>query len=143
MKVLFVCVGNAARSQMAEAFFNHLTKSSSAESAGTEPAEKISLKAVEVMKEAGIDISSAKPKLLTQKMVDGADRIITMGCLHESSCPLFLIKEKSKIEDWNIADPRGKRTEDVRMARDEIKKRVEALIRELSIQSDNHGKKSV
>lgn len=134
-KVLFVCSGNAARSQMAEAFFNHITKSSSASSAGIEPAESISSKAAEVMKEVGIDISKAKPKLLTQDMVDEADKIITMCSINESTCPAFLIRDRAKLEDWKIADPRGKPIEEVRMIRDEIKKKVEALIRELSIVS--------
>ncbi len=119
MRVLFVCVGNAARSQIAEALFNQRAPANfTAMSAGTQPAESVSSKAIEAMKEIGIDISKAKPKLLTQEMVEKADRIITMGCINQSSCPAFLIKDKSKLEDWVIEDPRGKPLQKVRKVRD-------------------------
>lgn len=133
MKVLFVCVGNSARSQMAEALFNKIAGKKEAQSAGTEPAEKVSSKAVEAMREIGIDISMQKPKLLTKEMVEKAEKIITMGCLESASCPLFLLEDKSKLEDWNIEDPRGKPVEKVREIRDEIRRRVEMLAGEILI----------
>ena len=132
MMVLFVCVGNSMRSQMAEVLFNQLApRNYYAKSAGTQPADRVSSKAIEVMKEIGIDISNAKPKLITPEMVKEAYKIITMGCINESSCPAFLIKDKSKLKDWDIEDPRGKTIEEVRKARDEIKRRVEQLIEKL------------
>ena len=133
MRVLFVCVENAARSQMAEALFNKIAGKKEAQSAGTEPAEKVSSKAIAVMKEIGIDISTQTPKLLTNEMVEKADKIITMGCLDNASCPLFLLEDKSKLEDWKIEDPRGKPIEKVREIRDEIKRRVERLAGEILI----------
>lgn len=131
-QVLFVCMGNSARSQMAEAFFNSITpKGWKASSAGTKPAERVSSKAVEVMRELGLDVSNKKPKLLTPMMVEGAKRIITMGCLDDESCPVFLLEEKSKIEDWKIPDPRGLPLEEYRGVRDMIRKKVEGLIANL------------
>ncbi|MDI6654788.1 MAG: arsenate reductase ArsC [Candidatus Hydrothermarchaeota archaeon] len=127
MRVLFVCVGNSARSQMAEAIFNKIAGKKEARSAGTQPAEKVSRKAVAVMKEIGIDISTHTPKLLTREMVEKAERIITMGCLDSASCPLFLLEDKSKLEDWKLEDPRGMPIEKVREIRDEIGRRVEKL----------------
>jgi arsenate reductase len=132
MKVLFVCVGNSARSQMAEAIFNSAApKGISAMSAGTEPARRVSRKAVRVMREIGLDISAAKPKLLTPGMVDGADKIITMGCLEESSCPVFLLRDKSKLEDWGITDPKDLPIDEVREIREGIADRVMGLLKEL------------
>ena len=134
MKVLFVCVGNSARSQMAEALFNRLApKGYSAVSAGTQPARRVSSLAIKAMSELGIDISKAKPKLLTPEMVKKADRIITMGCLVEESCPSFLMKERRALEDWGIEDPRGKDIEGVRRIRDEVKLKVEQLLERLKV----------
>ncbi len=132
MKVLFVCVGNSARSQMAEAFFNsRVPKGWKASSAGTQPADRISPKTIEVMNEVGIELKNKTPKLLTLEMVEDAERIITMGCLEDASCPAFLIKDKSKIEDWKIPDTRGLPLEAYREVRDAIKKKVEGLIADL------------
>ncbi len=132
MKILFVCVGNSARSQMAEALFNSMAPEGMlAISAGTEPAPRVSSRAIEVMKELGIDIGSNKPKLLTPEMVREAKKVITMGCLDRESCPVFLIEEKEKLEDWALEDPKDKDIEVARRVRDEIKKRVEELIEEL------------
>jgi len=127
-KVLFVCVGNAGRSQMAEAFFNHLVKGEAiAISAGTRPAEKISATAVAAMKEIGIDMRHQKPKLLTLEMVESADRVITMGCGVEETCPASFVP----TEDWQLEDPRDKPLEEVRKIRDEIRARVKKLVKEL------------
>ena len=124
--VLFVCVGNASRSQMAEAFFNHLAKGKTrAISAGTEPASAVDPKTIEVMREVGIDISAAKPKALTMEMVDQADRVVTMGCGVDGICPAGFVD----TEDWQLDDPKGKPIDDVRRIRDEIKGRVETLAR--------------
>jgi len=132
MKVLFVCVGNSARSQMAEGFFNYLSKAGSkAMSAGTLPASSVSSKAVKAMAEIGIDISSFKPKALTLEMVEEADRIITMGCNVEESCPAFLLKDKTKIEDWGLDDPVGMEIDDVKGVRDEIRRRIKLLLSEI------------
>ena len=126
-KVLFVCVENARRSQMAEAFFNKLAKGQAvAISAGDRPASKVDEKAVEVMKEIGIDITKQKPKALTVKMVEGADVVITMGC-GADVCPII----PKRVEEWKIEDPAGKPIAKFREARNEIKKKVEKLVETL------------
>jgi len=128
-KVLFVCVENAGRSQMAEAFANHYGKGKiAASSAGVMLAERVNPVVVEVMKEKGIDISMNKPKLLTTNMAEEADQIITMGCSVEKFCPAPLLKN---VIDWELEDPKGKSIEKVRQIRDEIEKRVLKLISEL------------
>ena len=126
--ILFVCVGNSGRSQMAEAFFNHLAKGKArALSAGTEPAGAVDPNAVAVMKEVGIDISRNKPKKLTLEMLDKADKVITMGCGVAQSCPATF----TETEDWELEDPKGKPLEKVREIRDEIQKRIEKLAKKL------------
>lgn len=126
--IIFVCVHNAARSQMAEAFFNQLAEGKAiASSAGTRPISEINPNVVKVMSEIGIDLSEEKPKLLTLKMLEKADRVVTMGCGMEDSCPASLVP----TEDWVIDDPEGKTLGQVRKIRDEIKTRIENLIREL------------
>ena len=123
-KVLFVCVENARRSQMAEAFFNKLAKGQAvAVSAGAKPASKVDAKAVEVMKEIGIDISEQRPKALTMKMVEEADVVITMGC-GADVCPVV----PKRVEEWKIEDPAGKPVAKFREVRNEIKKRIEKLV---------------
>jgi arsenate reductase len=123
--VLFVCVGNAGRSQMAEAFFNRLAGGKArAVSAGTKPASAVDHKAVEVMREAGIDISRNKPKALTMEMLEQADRVITMGCRAEGVCPASFVE----TEDWQLEDPKGKPIEEVRRIRDEIRARVLSML---------------
>ena len=113
---------------MAEAFFNKYASGKAfAISAGTKPADQVNPKAVEVMKEIGIDISKQKPKLLTTQMMKEADRIITMGCSTDF-CPAPHIK----TEDWDIEDPSGKPITKFRGVRDQIKEKVEKLIREIS-----------
>jgi len=130
--VLFVCVENAGRSQMAEAFANHYGKGKLvASSAGVMLADRVNPVVVEVMREKGIDISMNKPKLLTTKMAEEADKIITMGCSVEKICPGPLLKN---VIDWALEDPKGKPIEEVRQIRDEIEKRVLTLIQDLENQ---------
>ncbi len=128
-KVLFVCVHNAGRSQMAEALFNHYaTGKAQAFSAGTQPASHVNSTVAEAMREVGIDISAQRPKMLTIEMLDEADRVITMGCAVENVCPAALVP----TEDWQLEDPEGKPIEKVREIRDQIEKRVEGLIEEVT-----------
>ena len=129
--VIFVCVHNSGRSQMAEAFFNQMAKGKArAYSAGTQPADTVNQVVVEAMKEVGIDISGRKPKALTMDMIKKADRMITMGCGEktEAVCPARYIE----TEDWAIEDPKGKTLEQVRKIRDEIKERVKRLIEQIA-----------
>jgi len=129
-RVLFVCVRNSGRSQMAEAFFNQIAEGKAqAYSAGTQPADKVNPAVVEAMREVGIDISGNRPKALTMEMVEKADRMITMGCGAEAGavCPASFIE----TEDWALEDPEGKSLEEVRKIRDEIEKRVIKLLNEL------------
>ncbi len=128
--VLFVCVHNSGRSQMAEAFFNQLAKGKAEGiSAGTQPADKVNPIVVEAMREVDIDISGNKPKALTIDMVEKADRMITMGCGAEAGavCPASFIE----TEDWALEDPHDKSLEQVRKIRDEIKARVMKLLKEI------------
>jgi protein-tyrosine-phosphatase len=126
MKFLFVCIENAGRSKMAEAFARSIGLNAS--SAGTVPASEVNPTVVKVMEEVGIEISQSKPKYLDAQMIDEADRIILMGCSIESVCPAVLLgKMKKKSEDWNLEDPKGKPIEEVRKIRDEIQARVRAL----------------
>jgi protein-tyrosine-phosphatase len=126
--VLFVCVHNSGRSQMAEAFFNRLAKGKAkAKSAGTHPAKHLDDNVIEIMWEAGIEISRQRPKLLTPKLLDWADRVITMGCGVEEVCPATFVE----AEDWAIEDPEDKPVEKLREIRDEIKSRVTRLLDEL------------
>ncbi|MGQ9565354.1 MAG: arsenate reductase ArsC [Candidatus Bathyarchaeales archaeon] len=127
-RILFVCVENAGRSQMAEAFANHYGKGKLiAQSAGVKLADKVNPVVVEAMKEKGIDISNNKPKLLTIKMIEEADRIISMGCSVEKFCPAPLLKN---VVDWQLEDPKDKPIEAVRKIRDEIETRVQKLVTE-------------
>ncbi len=103
-RVLFVCVHNAGRSQMAEAFLRQLADGKAeARSAGTAPGERVNPVAVQVMAERGISLDAHRPKLLTQELADWADRIITMGCGIDESCPTV----RTEVEDWGLPDPSG------------------------------------
>ncbi len=114
---------------MAEALLNRMAEGrAAAESAGTEPGEAVNPNAVKAMSELGIDISGARPKVITQEMVDRADRVITMGCSVEESCPALFLPN---VEDWGLEDPAGKPLEKVREIRDEISRRVRALLEAL------------
>ncbi len=125
--ILFVCVHNAGRSQMAAGFMQSLGKDKvNVLSAGSMPKDQINPVAVEVMKEVGIDISNNQPKILTTESVKESDVVITMGC--GDACPIFPGK---RYEDWQLEDPAGKDLETVRKIRDEIKSRIEALLSEI------------
>lgn len=130
--ILFVCVHNAGRSQMAEAFFNHLARERglpvSALSAGTSPGPAVNPAAVRVMGEAGISMEDHAPKLLTPEMAAGAGRVITMGCGVEAGmCPAGTYIS----EDWGLPDPHGQGDEAVREIRDAVRERVADLLAEL------------
>ena len=125
-KVLFVCVENACRSQMAKGFFNSMTENFMADSAGTQPVEKVDPIAMQVMREKDVDISSFVPKMLTPSMNNLFDFIVTMGCVN--NCP---ITPKNKTIEWEIIDPKGETIQQYREIRDQIEKYVFKLIREV------------
>lgn len=126
-KVLFVCVENAGRSQMAEAFAKRYGLSAS--SAGTIPSTKVNPVVVEAMKEKGIDISKNSPKMLTTEMIQNSDLVVTMGCSVEEACPKpILAQMQKKLVDWSLEDPKGKPIEQVREIRDQIEKQVAKLL---------------
>jgi arsenate reductase (thioredoxin) len=125
--VLFVCVHNAGRSQMAAGWLRHLAGDAvEVRSAGSEPKDRINPVAVEAMREVGIDITGAVPQLLEYETVKSSDVIVTMGC--GDACPVFPGK---RYEDWKLTDPAGQPIEVVRQVRDEIRDHVEALLADL------------
>lgn len=127
--VLFVCVHNAGRSQMAAGWLRELAGDRvEVRSAGSMPADQINSVAVEAMREAGIDITAEQPKVLTTEAVQDSDVVITMGC--GDACPFFPGK---RYEDWKLDDPAGQGIDAVRPIRDEIKGRVETLLAELLV----------
>jgi protein-tyrosine-phosphatase len=127
--ILFVCVENAGRSQMAEGFFNkHAPAGYLAVSAGTKPAGQINPLAVQAMKEAGIDISRQKSKIITDEMIRNSTKAVNMGCMDRSDCPLLFLNNPV---DWAIEDPKGKPIERVREIRDDIERRVKELVKNL------------
>ena len=124
--VLFVCVENAGRSQMAEAFAKE--QGLSATSAGTFPAKVVNALVVQAMKEKGVDLSMNVPKLLTAQMIEDARLVVTMGCSVEEVCPApMLARMQKKLIDWNLEDPKGRSIDEVRKIRDEIERRVVEL----------------
>ncbi|WP_405829255.1 arsenate reductase ArsC [Streptomyces sp. NBC_01176] len=128
--VLFVCVHNAGRSQMAAGFLDHLAGDRiEVRSAGSVPGAQVNPSAVEAMKEVGIDIAEQKPKILTTEAVQASDYVITMGC--GDACPVFPGK---KYLDWDLEDPAGQGVGAVRPIRDGIRTRIEALIAEIDAQ---------
>lgn len=130
-QVLFVCVHNAGRSQMAAALLNHYAAGRvEVRSAGSAPADAINPAVREAMAEVGIDISAERPKLLTTDAVEGADVVITMGC--GDACPVFPGK---RYLDWELPDPAGKGVDAVRPIRDDIDVRVRGLLDELGVAS--------
>ncbi|MEU3193595.1 arsenate reductase ArsC [Streptomyces sp. NPDC006992] len=125
--VLFVCVHNAGRSQMAAGFLSHLAGDRvEVRSAGSLPGDRVNPAAVEAMREAGIDISGRQPKALTPEAVQASDYVITMGC--GDACPVF---PGRTYLDWALEDPAGKGVESVRPIREAIRARVEALVAEI------------
>lgn len=128
-KILFVCVENAGRSQMAEAFFRkYLPSGYEASSAGTTPARTVNPLVIQVMKEVGIDIKNNSTKTLSKQMIDDASKTINMGCMDKEACPALFLKE---VDDWMIQDPKGKPIEEVRKIRDQIENKVKDFIKNL------------
>jgi Protein-tyrosine-phosphatase len=127
--ILFVCVENAGRSQMAEAFFRKFTEGKfNVNSAGTVPSGNLNPVAVEVMKEIGIDMTKQSPKTISNSMIDNSFKTVNMGCMDKESCPALFVKD---VIDWNIPDPKEKTIEDVRKIRDQIKSEVLSLIKSI------------
>lgn len=124
--ILFVCVENAGRSQMAEGFFNKFAPEGyKAISAGTKPVSQINLVAVDVMREVGIDISNQKSKDITENMMRNSTKIVNMGCMEKGACPTLLLHN---VVDWKTEDPKGKSIEKTREIRDQIEQRVMELV---------------
>lgn len=123
--VLFACVHNAGRSQMAAAFFNALADPEMARaiSAGTQPAANVHREVLDVMRECGLDLSTAQPTRLTDKLAHQAQLLVTMGC--GEACPVI---PGLRREDWNLVDPKGQSRDQVRLIRDAVQRRVEALV---------------
>jgi len=127
--VLFVCVENAGRSQIAEAFFRKYSpRGYMTVSGGTRPAAEINPAVVQVMKEIGIDISKQKSKVITEDMIRNADIRVNMGCIDKEACPTLFIHD---LIEWGIEDPKGKPIEIVREIRDEIEQRIRQLAADL------------
>ena len=124
--ILFVCVENAGRSQMAEAFFRKFTENRfNVISAGTTPSKELNPIVVQVMKEIGIDMNSQNPKMLSESMISNSFKTVNMGCMDKESCPALFVKD---VIDWNIPDPKEKTIEQIREIRDQIKSEVLNLI---------------
>jgi arsenate reductase (thioredoxin) len=135
--ILFVCVENAGRSQIAEGFFNqkYAPKGYRAISAGTRPSSQINPIAVQVMKEVGIDISSSqKPKIITEDMIKSSEKSVNMGCIEKAECPMLFI---NNVIDWGIEDSKGKPIDKVREIRDDIERRVREIAQSLQRQNSS------
>jgi len=136
--ILFVCVENAGRSQMAEGFFKkYAPEGFIPASAGTKPISQIDPLAIQVMNEIGIDISKQKPKDLSEDMMRNSDKIINMGCMDNNFCPTLFIP---KVIDWGIEDPKGKQIEQVREIRDEIERRIKELATDISVAEEENNR---
>jgi protein-tyrosine-phosphatase len=130
-KILFVCVENAGRSQMAEGFFKKYAPNGFiAQSAGIKPVSQINPIAIQVMREVGIDINTQKSKELSDEMIRNSNHIVNMGCMDKSFCPILFLP---KVVEWNLKDPKGKSIEEVREIRDEIEKRVKELVSAITV----------
>ena len=128
-EILFVCVENAGRSQMTQAFAEKFGLKAS--SAGTVPSNRVNPVVVEAMRERGINLSRKSPKMLTAEMIDHARLVVTMGCSVEEACPRpMLAAMQKKLVDWNLDDPKGKSIDEVRKIRDEIEKKVRTIAKE-------------
>ncbi len=125
VKVVFACIHNAGRSQMAAAFFNRLSSPAKARalSAGTRPGERVHPEVVMVLAEVGVDLAAARPAKLTPALCEGAAWLITMGCGDE--CPVV---PGMRRDDWPLPDPKGRPVEEVRAIRDEVRRRVAAFV---------------
>ena len=128
-KILFVCVENAGRSQMAEAFFKkYLPSGFQPISAGTKPAARVNPIVIQAMKEVGIDIENNSPQNISQQMINEAEIAVNMGCMDKESCPVLFLKN---AEDWQIQDPKGKSIDEVRKIRDQIEHKVKEFVSQL------------
>jgi protein-tyrosine-phosphatase len=131
--ILFVCVENAGRSQMAEVFFRKFApKRFNVSSAGTTPSSQLHPLVVQVMKEIGIDMVSQQPKLLSDSMIEHSSKTVNMGCVDKESCPSLFVKD---VLDWHISDSKEKSLDEVRIIRDKIKSEVMNLIKTLEATS--------
>ncbi|MGI0044552.1 MAG: arsenate reductase ArsC [Nitrososphaeraceae archaeon] len=136
--ILFVCVENAGRSQMAEGFFKkYAPEGFEPLSAGTKPVSHINPLAIQVMKEVGIDISKQKSKDLTEDTVRNSDKIVNMGCMDKNFCPTLFIHE---VIDWGIEDPKYRTIERVREIRDEIERRIKELATDVSVVEEENNR---
>jgi arsenate reductase len=126
-KILFVCVENAGRSQMAEGFLRKYAPNFEAISAGTKPNSQLNPTVIEVMKEIGIDITKQTPKELTDEMISSS-LTVNMGCMDKNSCPTLFVKD---VIDWNISDPKNQDIDQVREIRDQIKNEILNLVKKL------------
>lgn len=132
--ILFVCIENAGRSQIAEAFFNrYAPKGYKAISAGTKPISQINPLVTKAMKEVGIDISQQKSKDISEDAMRNSTNIVNMGCMEKESCPTLFLHN---LLDWHIEDPKGKSIEKVREIRDEIEQRVKELVTNLQTKQE-------
>ena len=128
--ILFVCVENAGRSQMAEAFFRKFAPNQfNVSSAGTIPSSQLNSIVIRVMKEIGIDMINQQPKLLSDSMIDNSFKIVNMGCMDKELCPSLFVKD---VIDWNISDPKEESLDNVREIRDKIRLEVMNLIQSLN-----------
>jgi protein-tyrosine-phosphatase len=128
-KILFVCVENAGRSQIAEGLFRKYCPSGyEPQSAGTQPTDEVNPLAVEAMKEIGINIAFQKPKTISDSMIHESTRVVNMGCMDKESCPALFVND---VIDWAIPDPKGKSLDEVRKIRDMIEKKVQELCKTL------------
>ena len=128
-KILFVCIENAGRSQMAEGFFRKYAPNGyESVSAGTKPTPQINPVAVEAMKEVGIDLGTQKPKMLTSEIIQDSVLSVNMGCIDKTECPVLFMKNSV---DWNIEDPKGKSLDQVRKIRDAIEQKVREICKTL------------
>ena len=136
--ILFVCVENAGRSQMAEGFFRkYAPEGHEPVCAGTKPVSQINPLAIQVMNEVGIDISKQKSKDLTDDMIRNSDKIFNMGCMDKNFCPTLFVP---KVIDWGIEDPKGKPIEQVREIRDEIERRIKELATDISFAEEENNR---
>ena len=128
-RILFVCVENAGRSQMAEAFFKKcMPKGFEVISAGTKPSDKVNPIVLQAMNEIGIDMKHQTPKNISQQIISESEKTVNMGCIDKESCPALFLND---MMDWQIPDPKGKPIEQVREIREQIKEKVMSLIRSL------------